>query len=334
MLPAIIGAVGAVGASALNYFSQKSANQQNALINEESMRMAQQMQQNQNEFTEKMWNKTNEYNSPFNQAKLLRQAGLNPAMVYNNGDAGATSVTGASGSVPSSLPMQAYQANFSGVTDALSGYFQRQYEKETAGVQRANRRMMEYQSDYYPAMLNVQIADSISRLQGSNLDNRQKKILIDQLLSDLKVSQATEKYRISQSKEAANIAFETASGLNIDNFYKVLNQSLDRAVKVSGIMLNRSQMSELASKVQVAYAQINNLRKQGKLYDKQGKLIDQNVERVLADLDLLAPARVTAKRLGNLLNDNPYLNAAWYVGNGVFDLLKSVAPAATVSLLK
>ena len=35
-------------------------------------------------FSEKMWNKQNEYNSPFNQAQRLKAAGLNPYLAMQN----------------------------------------------------------------------------------------------------------------------------------------------------------------------------------------------------------------------------------------------------------
>ena len=36
------------------------------------------------EWNEKMWNKTNEYNSPSAQLARLREAGLNPNLLYGN----------------------------------------------------------------------------------------------------------------------------------------------------------------------------------------------------------------------------------------------------------
>ena len=38
----------------------------------------------------KMWNMQNEYNTPLNQSKRLKEAGLNPLLMYNNAAAGGT----------------------------------------------------------------------------------------------------------------------------------------------------------------------------------------------------------------------------------------------------
>lgn len=42
----------------------------------------------QNEFNLKMWNLQNEYNKPINQMKRYEEAGLNPLLIYNQGNPG------------------------------------------------------------------------------------------------------------------------------------------------------------------------------------------------------------------------------------------------------
>lgn len=60
-----------------------------------------QMMKAQNDFNVNMWNRTNEYNAPSNQMKLLKEAGINPAVFdANGGTAAASEVTAASADVP------------------------------------------------------------------------------------------------------------------------------------------------------------------------------------------------------------------------------------------
>jgi hypothetical protein len=47
----------------------------------------------QREWMEKMWNLTNEYNSPAEQVKRMREAGLNPRLMYGTGSEGGGSTT-------------------------------------------------------------------------------------------------------------------------------------------------------------------------------------------------------------------------------------------------
>lgn len=59
-----------------------------------------QLQKMQNDFNVDMWNKTNAYNSPTNQLRLLKEAGLNPAMFQAAQQTPASEVTASDASSP------------------------------------------------------------------------------------------------------------------------------------------------------------------------------------------------------------------------------------------
>lgn len=84
-----------------NDWSEKMMDKQNRLNIEQWKREA--------DYNTEMWNKTNEYNSASNQAKRLREAGLNPALMMSGGTAGmaqgASTPSGSSVGMPS--PSQA-----------------------------------------------------------------------------------------------------------------------------------------------------------------------------------------------------------------------------------
>lgn len=69
-------------------------------------------------FQEKMFDKTNKYNSPVEQMKRLRAAGLNPNLVYG-GSSGGTAGTASQPAKPDFQPL-----DFSGIGDAGVQYFQ------------------------------------------------------------------------------------------------------------------------------------------------------------------------------------------------------------------
>lgn len=54
----------------------------------------------QNDWNIDMWNRTNEYNSPANQLKLLGEAGLNPNLINGAGNPTASAPSAASGTAP------------------------------------------------------------------------------------------------------------------------------------------------------------------------------------------------------------------------------------------
>lgn len=85
--------IGSVATAAMN----KKATEQAQAQQFEYNRFLQTMQ---NDFTESMWNKTNEYNSPLNQLSLYEAAGINPNVAIGamSGNTAANSVQGGSAS--------------------------------------------------------------------------------------------------------------------------------------------------------------------------------------------------------------------------------------------
>lgn len=85
---ALSGAMG-IASSRLNYRESKKLARDQYYYNMD-------MANRQNSFNLEMWNKQNQYNSPAAQMQRLKDAGLNPNMIYNNGSAS----TGNSSSPP------------------------------------------------------------------------------------------------------------------------------------------------------------------------------------------------------------------------------------------
>lgn len=95
MIPALIAAGGQILGSLFGLASNQSTNNAN-------MRLA----EYQYDRNLEMWNKANEYNKPINQVKRLREAGLNPALLYGSGSVANTSQNPPQYDAPN---IQAYQ---------------------------------------------------------------------------------------------------------------------------------------------------------------------------------------------------------------------------------
>lgn len=91
-------------ASGLNYLGTKETNKTNK-----------QMASDQMEWSERMMDKQNEYNSPVEQMKRLEQAGINPASTFMNG---ATSVTGNTSASPTGYNYTPMENPFTSATNA------------------------------------------------------------------------------------------------------------------------------------------------------------------------------------------------------------------------
>lgn len=97
----------------LGYFGQKSANAE-----------ALKRMREQNDFVERMWNKGNEYNTPYEQRKRYEAAGINPYLALGNIQAG-----NAQGSVTPAPPAPVGNAGAflgNGANQAVNTYMQNQ----------------------------------------------------------------------------------------------------------------------------------------------------------------------------------------------------------------
>lgn len=113
-------------------FSQQSANQQN-------FEYSQKLLQQQIDYNTEMWNKSNEYNTASQQRKRLEEAGLNPYLMLQGGNAGSAS--SALGVSPSSPSAQASRFDFSGIGNAVNSI----YSNQVANAQK-NKLLQEAQA--------------------------------------------------------------------------------------------------------------------------------------------------------------------------------------------
>lgn len=122
--PAIISSLIGAGSSLVsNLFgmsNQNKANQTNI-----------QLQREQNAWNEKMWNLNNSYNTPVEQVKRLKEAGLNVGLMYSNGhgDVGNSSAP-ANNTTPARV--ESIGSPLSGVVDSFTQVFDRLLAQKTA----------------------------------------------------------------------------------------------------------------------------------------------------------------------------------------------------------
>lgn len=104
------------------------------------------------------WKRMNDYNSPVNQMKRLREAGLNPALVYGSGN-----VTGNSSAslAPASLPVfnGSSKKDYSQLGSAVGKFFlSRQMEsaQNQNKIEKANEEAIKLDNDYKLGKLELQ----------------------------------------------------------------------------------------------------------------------------------------------------------------------------------
>lgn len=222
---AIIGGLGSLAGSMIGANAQRRANIQN-------MQLAKYQNNWQTAENEKayarsveMWNMQNRYNSPTAQMSRLRQAGLNPNLVYGSG------VTGNSaGSAPQYQPakiqratMEPYRGWNLGLSDAASMYMaMRQNKAQVENMEAQNKLIKEQARTEGIRQGNIAMATACS---GFDLDLARE-------LKDVSVGRAIAEKNLSEASAAG-----AWTGAN----QKVLQYELDRTLFDNKIKLSNAQ---------------------------------------------------------------------------------------------
>lgn len=99
-MPFPLALVGAGVGAATQIAGQVGQNQANADLAQQQQNWSTQMMHAQNNYNLGMWHRTNQYNSPIEQMARLKQAGLNPNLIYGKMDNTAASMIGSADPKP------------------------------------------------------------------------------------------------------------------------------------------------------------------------------------------------------------------------------------------
>lgn len=224
---AIIGGLDSFAGSMIGANAQRQANIQN-------MQLAKYQNNWQTAENEKayarsveMWNMQNQYNSPTAQMSRLRQAGLNPNLVYGSG------VTGNSaGSAPQYQPakiqratMEPYRGWNLGLSDAASMYM----------AMRQNKAQVE----------NMEVQNKLIKEQARTEGIRQGNIAMATARSGFDLDLARELKDVSVGRAIAekNLSEASAAGAWTGANQKVLQYELDRTLFDNKIKLSNAEYS-------------------------------------------------------------------------------------------
>ncbi len=233
-IPLVGTAVKGVG----NLIGQKSANDANVQAVRETNRANRELAQYNWEQQLAMWNRQNEYNAPSAQMSRLKEAGLNPHLVYGNGVTGNNS---SQAPTPQLAQMEAprqealrYGDAFQGIGDALATYFSRKrLENETklADSQVTAQTVQNW-------LTLAQRMTEFHRARGIEIDNWHKSKLNNYILK------SAEQALIKQQNE--NYMFET----------QMHNLSLELELKRNALWMSEAQIANVIKQKDLISAQI------------------------------------------------------------------------------
>ena len=248
MGPATIKALGGIGSSLIggltSLFGSKSQfKEQQKLINLQYQKNLEQ------------WNRENEYNAPKAQMQRLSEAGLNPNLVYGNGN----NTAGTAASSPSYGLAEA--PNIIGEIGKVMQYNMMQTLNMMQQIQQTQAKVdtMETQRSLWDSM---RILNSF-RSAGLDFQNQiQKQFGMDLAFSTLEnIRQNTERQKSEVEVNGSKIELNHSTMLKIDQQIDLLKSQ----TKLTDTQIEELgwKMKEIAAQIQVHYANAFNLRQLG-----------------------------------------------------------------------
>lgn len=277
MTPALTTAIGGIGSSLIggltSLFGSKSQ------FNEQKKLIELQYQKNLEQ-----WNRENEYNAPVAQMQRLRDAGLNPNLVYGNGN----NTAGSAASSPSYGLAEA--PNIIGEIGKVMQYNMMQTMNMMQQIQQTQAKVdtMETQRSLWDSM---RILNSF-RSAGIDFQNQiQKQFGMDLAYSSLEnIRQNTERQKSEVEVNGSKIELNHSTVLKIDqqiNLLKSQTKLTDTQIEELGW-----KMKEIAAQIQVHYANAFNLRQLG--FFNMARTVGQNLQNSFSKQTL--PFRVSNER--------------------------------------
>lgn len=256
VLSSIFGAGTSLAGGIANSFGQASANKTMIEEAQKNRDWQHDEAQLQRDFTENMWNKVNEYNTPANQLQRMRDAHINP---LSQGFAQSTAQNVSTPAVPSSPSMPQIGNPLSGVGQGLMQASQsalniaqaRKLDTETKGNEIDNawkERANAQQFEFMGAKIETEKANkAYIEKEGSRIDEEITSIIQSRSVELAKLSLDAEDVNTRRCAEQFNEWLQTQK-LSIEqkqlavNFF---NAFTSRMVAQSGIDLNKANVSYL-----------------------------------------------------------------------------------------
>lgn len=286
----------------------------NAFNNNLNLKNQKKLMDYQNDINLRNWQLQNEYNSPSNQMKLLREAGLNPNLAYGNlGNSAAASVGGVShGSVNSNFQIS-----------KLANYQLAAAQIENMKSQNENLKSQNENLHSQNRLINAQADKANAETNRINklLDYEVEKSDYENTLLSIGVSKGNIDMAFYRSnQELFNTLRKQQVLLNEDSHSQnILNQLMTRN-KISEIQAN---ISLLMARTILAYAQKNLTLQQIEESKSRVNLNDANIKLLAGKLALIPfekALKFTSISKGEAEYYNQCLKNAVYSATGISDL--------------
>ena len=273
-VPVFGQAVSAIG----DAVSTNKTNKTNMAINQMNNEFNAAEAEKSRQFQLDMWNRENEYNSASSQRQRLSEAGLNPYLMMNGGNAGVASSSGSTSPATAAPPLAMQRQDFSGLSNTLSSALQiANQTKET----NANVQTLQSQKSLFDAQAN----SILSNVDWWKLGPEYKKWSQMTGLARAGLQFQTDRQNLRNMEWSGHLVQAQRLGVLLDNKSKViLNKYLDEGQRLQLDLMASQYYDSMASghlKYQQAKSEIT--KRLVMAAEAKGLQIDNKIAEETAD---------------------------------------------------
>lgn len=290
VVPGIGTAIGAIGGAAIsaigNWFGNRSNRKASAEAFERESKFAREERLAQQQWIEQMYEKNNSYNSPAAQMQRLKEAGLNPDLMYSRGDVGNATAPEA--------PQQAMTPRFNVIP--TNTYGQTAQIAADAGLKAAQARLADSQSKKTDTEESLLTADYLLRKARTENDielnnstiyvnhelgqlNHAEAEVAAKKLQEIDVAMSEARERINTMKAQQSEINENIVQLKFDRYlrskeFELLCKKTYQDMKESNSRINLNA-AEVQDMMATQLARVMNLNASTYMQKKQGMLASE-----------------------------------------------------------
>lgn len=283
-LGTVIGGIGGAAISAIgSFFGNKSNRKQSSEAFQRESKFAREERLAQQQWIEQMYEKNNSYNSPAAQMQRLREAGLNPDLMYSRGDVGNATAPEAPAQAPTPR-FNVIPANTYGQTAQIAA---------DAGLKAAQSRLADSQSKKTDAEESLLTADYLLRKARTESDielnnstiyvnhelgqlNHAEAEVAAKKLQEIDVAMSEARERINTMKAQQSEIDEKIVQMKFDRYlrskeFELLCKKTYQDMKESNSRINLNA-AEVQDMMATQLARVMNLNASAYMMKKQGLL--------------------------------------------------------------
>lgn len=316
--------IGAGAGLALNAIGSIFQNRSAKHRQQEAFAQQEKMQALQNSYNTRMWHMTNEYNSPANQMRLMKEAGLNPNLAYGQmSDIGSTPMHSGSGSAPGFAQMSNVMGSVGPLTMA---------QARLANAQ-ADKLDVETTREYTFAKFDEQLLSGKVEYQSISITGQKVlNALNDQQRKQIyQLTKNAEKEEVSLDRQNELLEYDVLMKIIDHNFYQQFKGAeltkLQHEARLVGMNVQTfmqgfySMLALNSSKIKLNEAEAKAAEKSASMLESLGLKYDAEARRIIIDADI-AEDFARLKAIMELVNmgtesiaDLGNIIAKWKLGN-------------------